>query len=148
MTTIVIDLDGTLNNCVHRQHLAAEGRWDEFHGLLLDDPIYPDVVWFLSLIPKDFVVLALTGRNAAFWQDTWAWLDRHRLTSSIDHVLMRPELNYVPDHILKPQLLEEHIGSKDMVLNEVAVVLEDRDKVVEAWRNYGLPCWQVRSGGY
>jgi len=148
MTTIVCDMDGTLSNCVHRQHLAETGKWDEFHSQLLGDSIYRDVGWFLATLPKAYTVIILTGRDEAYQKDTWTWLDNHKLAGSIDHIIMRPELNYVPDHILKPRLLEEHVGSKALVLDEVAVVLEDRDKVVEAWRNYGLPCWQVRPGGY
>lgn len=148
MTTIVVDLDGTLNNCVHRQHLAQEGRWDEFHQeLLLDDP-YPDVAWFLNILPKEDFIIALTGRDIAFEKQTWIWLEQQKLTGCIDHILMRPKSDFTPDHILKPQLLEEYFdGCRDKVLEEVMVVLEDRDKVVEAWRNYGLPCWQVRREG-
>jgi hypothetical protein len=43
-------------------------------------------------------------------------------------------------------MTEEYFGSKEAVLQNVIFVLDDRDKVVEAWRNYGLPCWQVRPG--
>jgi|TARA_R110002051_G_scaffold314748_1_gene392197 phosphoglycolate phosphatase-like HAD superfamily hydrolase len=148
MTTVVIDLDGTLCNCVHRQHHAEQGQWDEFHSKLLDDPVYPDVAWFVAMLPMDYEVIALTGRDIAFKDDTWAWLERNKLSLAIDHLMMRPKMDFTPDHILKPQLLEGHIGSKEAVLAEVPIVLDDRDKVVEAWRNYGLPCWQVRPGGY
>ena len=33
-------------------------------------------------------------------------------------------------------------------IEEVLVILEDRDRVVEEWRNLGFNCWQVRAGGY
>ena len=149
MATIVIDLDGTLNNCVHRQHHATNGEWDEFHSTLNEDAPYNDVMWFVKLMYEDGIeVIAVTGRNEAYRNQTCEWLSKHKLFGCVDTILMRPENDYTPDHHLKPILLENYIGSKGVVLAEVMVVLDDRDKVVEAWRNYGLPCWQVRPGGY
>lgn len=146
MTTVVIDLDGTLCDCVHRQHHAQQSQWDEFHAKLVDDEPYWDVQWFLKKLPERLQVLAVTGRNEAYRQMTYDWLDKHSIV--IDDVLMRPDRDFRTDDVLKPQLLEDHFGSKDLVIDNVAFVLDDRDKVVEAWRNYGLPCWQVRPGGY
>lgn len=149
MTTIVCDMDGTLSNCLHRQHLAEQGKWNEFHSLLLDDEPYADVATFLALLPKKHKVIIVTGRDIFFQDDTLLWIELHKLNGSIDHVIMRPENNFESDHTLKPKLLQNYFGGKkEVVLSEVSIVLEDRDKVVEAWRNYGLPCWQVRPGGY
>jgi hypothetical protein len=148
MTSIVCDMDGTLSNCVHRQHFAERGDWKEFHSLLLDDEPYADVAMFLTLLPKDHEVIIVTGRNETYKEYTWRWLIQHKLCTIVDRIIMRPDNNFEQDHILKPKMLEENIGGKEDVLREVALVLEDRDKVVEAWRNYGLPCWQVRPGGY
>jgi len=148
MPIVVTDLDGTLNNCVHRQHLAAQGRWEEFHSLLGQDTIYDDVAWMLLSLPTDLTVMAVTGRNERYRKETYHWLERATMSEYIDSVLMRPDDNFESDHILKPRMLEENLGSKQKVLEEVVLVLDDRDKVVQAWRDYGLPCWQVRPGGY
>tara|TARA_R110000824_G_scaffold15883_3_gene66572 strand:+ start:12958 stop:13398 length:441 start_codon:yes stop_codon:yes gene_type:complete len=146
MTAVIVDLDGTLCDCVHRQHHAQQSQWDEFHAKLMDDDPYWDVQWFLRKLPETLRVLAVTGRNEGFRQMTYDWLDKHSIV--IDDVLMRPTGDFRPDDVLKPQLLQEHFGSKDLVIDNVIFVLDDRDKVVEAWRNYGLTCWQVRPGGY
>jgi hypothetical protein len=90
----------------------------------------------------------VTGRNEAFRQLTWSWLNEHKLDEYIDTLIMRPDSDWRPDHELKIALLEQAFGSKERALERVAFILEDRDKVVEAYRNYGLPCWQVRPGGY
>jgi hypothetical protein len=45
-------------------------------------------------------------------------------------------------------MLIDLFGSKENVQEKVLVVLEDRDRVVEAFREMGLPCWQVQAGGY
>ena len=148
MTTIVIDLDGTLCNCDHRVHLAQAQQWDEFHkGLLADEP-YNDVADLVRTLSRTQIIIAVTGRNAAFKELTWRWFQLHALDEAITDVIMRPDGDWRPDHELKPMMLEEHFGSKEKVLEGVGFVLDDREKVVEAWRNYGLPCWQVRPGGY
>lgn len=146
MPTIVIDMDGTLCDCEHRVHLAAAGQWDEFHSHLMEDNVMKDLEFLLSSLEDNVQVIACTGRNAAFYNATTRWLNDNNIF--LDHVLMRPDGDFTPDHELKPRLLEEHFGSKEAVLEEVKFVIDDRDKVVEAWRNYGLPCWQCRPGGY
>ena len=146
MTAIVVDLDGTLNNCSPRQHLAQAQKWDEFHGSLMDDLINPDVMFLLDNIAAEIMVIGCTGRSNAFRSLTTRWLLDNRIL--LDQLLMRPDGDWRPDHELKPKMLEKYLGSKDKVLRSVKFVLDDRDKVVEAWREYGLPCWQVRPGGY
>lgn len=147
--TIVFDLDGTLCNTDRRVHLAQQQQWDEFHRELMGDPCHPDVAWFMAMLPSAYQVIALTGRNEAFRNLTHRWLEHHQLSKRVDVLLMRPDDDFRPDHELKPELLQEFFGgTQQEVLDQVIVVLDDREKVVEAWRNYGLPCWQVRPGGY
>jgi len=146
MSTIVVDLDGTLNNCVHRIEDARFGHWDLFHSKLEDDEPYYDVEWLLKRLPSTIPVIACTGRDEAYREKTLTWLAKWNI--ALDEILMRPTGDYTPDHELKPRLLEKFFGSKELVIDNVMFVLDDRDKVVEAWRNYGLPCWQVRPGGY
>jgi hypothetical protein len=147
LTTIVIDLDGTLANCEHRQQHAQNGDWDMFHSLLAGDRPYADVAWLLSCMHGEYQVVAVTGRNEAHRSATLNWFHEQGI-GQIDVILMRPDNDYTPDHILKPRMLEVYIGSKQETLDEVIFVLDDRDKVVDAWREYGLNCWQVRQGTY
>ena len=145
---IVVDLDGTLCDCAHRQDYARAGQWDQFHSHLTMDKPNEDVAEFIKQLSLHYTVVAVTGRNEAFRQLTWSWLKEHKLDEFIDEILMRPDGDWRPDHELKLPLLEKALGNKENVLKKVAVVLEDRDKVIEAYRNYGLPCWQVRPGSY
>ncbi len=146
MTSIVVDMDGTLSNCKHRQHHAEQGQWDEFHSKLSEDKTYYDVQWLLERLPDSIQVIVLTGRNETYRSKTFEWLSDKGIF--VDMLLRRPDGDFRPDHELKPKLLEEAFGSKDLVIDNVMFVLDDRDKVVEAWRNYGLDCWQVRPEGY
>jgi hypothetical protein len=150
MTTIVIDLDGTLANCEHRQQHAQNGDWAMFHSLLSDDQPHVDVVWFLEAIswaPLTPNIIALTGRNERYREATMKWF-RECGIHQIDLLVMRPDDDYTSDHILKPRMLQDQFASKDEMMAEVLFILEDRDKVVDAWREIGFNCWQVRQGTF
>jgi phosphoglycolate phosphatase-like HAD superfamily hydrolase len=150
MKTIVVDLDGTLCDCAHRIAYAQSQQWDEFHSRLADDQPFLDVVEFIERIDGlcQFELVGLTGRSEKWRNLTNEWLSRHQIY--LDVLLMRPDGNFESDHILKPKMLLEEIFNGDFTRMKegVFLVLEDRDKVVEAWRNLTIPCWQVRNGTY
>lgn len=159
---IVVDMDGTLADSAHREHLAVAKQWDDFHAGIPDDKPHWDVHTLLEVINSgiltaDVEVILLTGRNERYRKVTEAWLLKHRVKS--DHLLMRPNDDWRSDHVLKPKLLVDFITGcdQDQVWTEgqleaakaaVWFILEDRDKVVEAWRNLGFRCWQTQPGGY
>jgi hypothetical protein len=145
---IVVDLDGTLCNSGHREHLARAKQWDEFHSLLSEDEPWPDVAKFISSfdIADDTIFIGLTGRNERYRPATLDWLFKHDL--HLDSLLMRPDNDFNPDHELKPQMLDRWLESEGLTHADVWLILEDREKVVEAWRNIGHNCWQVRASGY
>lgn len=143
---VVVDLDGTLCNSKHREHLARAGQWDEFHSLLAGDTPWPDVAALLDMFYQkdDVVVVGLTGRNERYRNATINWLAHHDIW--LDDLLMRYDDDWRSDHDLKPQLLALYLNQNPHL--GVWFILEDRDKVVEVWRNEGYNCWQVRPGGY
>jgi len=148
--TIIVDLDGTLCNCDHRIELARTKQWDAFHSMLIEDEPYEDVKHFIKFIARSALmeidIIGLTGRNEKHRNKTLDWLEKNGVF--FDELLMRPDNDFRSDHELKPLLLEEWFGSREIMLSKVMFVLEDRDKVVEAWRNIGISCWQVRMGTY
>lgn len=159
---LVVDLDGTLSDSAHRDHLAVAKEWDEFHSKLVEDEPHWDVADLLSVISDSFhpvctnlQIVALTGRNERYRIATEQWMLKHSI--KVDHLLMRPDHNWASDHDLKPQMLVDFVlgegeGTFDLRAKEAArkvwFILEDRDKVVEAWRNLGFRCWQTQMGGY
>lgn len=156
-THIILDLDGTVADCRHRQHFAQAGEWDDFHKRCEHDATFSavaDLVRTLNNttttgagIDADVIeFVALTGRTEDYRKQTIDWLQNHDLF--VDHLLMRQSNDFKSDVEMKIELLELHYGSKEKVLSSVWFVLEDRDKVVDGLRNYGLEVWQVRPGGY
>ena len=147
---VVVDLDGTLCDSGHREHLARAKQWDEFHSLLCDDEPHEDVLKLLRTLAsgdaESPLIVGLTGRNDRYRPSTLHWLMKHNVP--LDDLLMRPDTNFKPDHEMKPEILDQWLSENGHTHSDVWFILEDRDKVVEAWRNLGHNCWQCRPGGY
>lgn len=147
MRSIVVDLDGTLCDSSHREHFARAGLWDEFHSALTNDKLHKDVAETIAVMSDaGYMIIGLTGRNEKYRYKTLGWLELNKV--SLDVLIMRPNHNTESDHILKPRMLADQFGTQENALKHVAFILDDRDKVVEAWRNLGYRCWQVQPGGY
>ena len=149
-TSVVVDLDGTLCNSLHRSHWAELRQWDEFHSRMMDDLPHDDVARLVSLChASGLQTIGCTGRPERWRQQTYHWLRQHEIP--LDVLLMRGNHDYASDAELKPRILEEWHATTDqaelMTVHErVLFVLDDRESVVEAWRENGYSCWQVRLG--
>ena len=144
---VVIDLDGTLCDSRHREQYARDKEWERFHSLLLQDKPWRDVQHLMDCL--DFIgttIVILTGRSEGWGAATNQWLLEHKIVG--DTLLMRPEGDWRPDTELKPALLEKWMKESGCTKDDCLFIVEDRDKMVEEWRNRGYQCWQVRSGGY
>lgn len=139
---VIIDLDGTLCDTTHRDHLisGAGTDWDAFHSELHNDKPYEETVKFIEAMNNlGMTIIALTGRMEKFRKQTVDWLIKHEIL--IDDLWMRGNDDYRKAFEIKRERI---INIKDSIL----VVLDDNDKVVEALRNEGLRVWQVQNGGY
>lgn len=143
---IVVDLDGTITDITHRKHLAQQGLWDEFNEAAFEDPPNSIVTKVINILEDWYDVMVVTGRPTKYQVRTVDWLHAHLFAPEV--LLMRASDDYRSDHEVKIAALERFFGNKEAVLNAVAFVLEDRDKVVEQLRNYGLTVWQIRQGDY
>lgn len=157
---IICDLDGTLADCRHRQHLAAAGDWDGFHALMHKDPPVAATLQFLTeaTFTLNWGLVFLTGRPEIFRSTTVKWLqDVCQLDEDMYlDLLMRPKDDWTSDVKLKPELLRDSIEhgaigdwlEEDQEAQETLLFLEDRDKVVAMWRDLGYTCWQVAEGAF
>jgi len=51
--------------------------------------------------------------------------------------------HYMPDNELKKQFLDEHVN-----IDDVFLVVDDRQQVVDMWRKNGLTVFQVNEGNF
>ena len=52
-------------------------------------------------------------------------------------------MNFVSDEILKKDMLDNHVD-----IDDVFLVVDDRNKVVKMWRSLGLSVFQVADGDF
>ena len=144
---VIFDLDGTLALIDGRRELSIKDNgkmdWDVFFNpkmISLDDPNLP-VIKMANLLSNDYRIWILSGRSDVTQQATIDWLDKNNVT--YDHLVMRPQDHlYMPDNDLK-QMWLDNIGK-----DNVAMVFDDRQQVVDMWRNNGLTCFQVADGDF
>lgn len=140
----IFDLDGTLVDISHRMHLYDQGEWDEFNRRCVDDIPLPTTILMAKLLSQHFAIEVWTARNENARADTIAQLAA--LGIDYVHLQMRPTGNAVPDAELKRGWYQSR--KADNPNFNVMGVYEDRDSVVQMWRDLGLTCYQVAPGDF
>ncbi len=139
----VFDLDGTLALLKHRKHLVQGKKpdWPGFFRACVDDePNSPVIAVFHALVAAGHRVEIRSGRSDMVRLETETWLENNGISASyLKH--MRPETNYIADDILKMEWLHAEDQKPD-------AIFDDRNKVVDMWRNEGVPCYQVAPGNF
>ncbi len=133
---IICDLDGTLCLMNGRNPFDAS-RCDE------DLPNTPVVNMVKQYKGLGYTIILLSGRSDAYKPQTIKWLKENEII--YDDLVMRKEGDHRKDSIVKSEF---YYGNIDGQYN-VELVLDDRDQVVELWREtLGLPCFQVYYGDF
>lgn len=142
----IFDLDGTLADIQHRRHLveSTPKRWREFYAACPGDAPNQAVVRTalgLNLAGADLWVWS--GRSDEVKHQTQAWLDRHVGVHSA--LRMRQAHDHQPDVKLKRSWLRS-MAPEDRA--RLVAVFDDRDGVVQMWREEGVACFQVAPGDF
>jgi len=133
---IICDLDGTL--------ALLNGR-SPFDATTCDKdlPNEPVVNMIKNYKQLEYKILLVSGREDVYQPQTEKWLAR--LNISYTELIMRKAGDYRKDAIIKREIFETFINGKYFV----ELVLDDRNQVVDLWRNdLQLPCFQVFYGDF
>ena len=165
--TIIFDLDGTLANIDSRRDISMKPNgkldWDIFAApnsiLALDNPNAPVIKMAQMFKADGFKIVIFSGRNDRGFDATVQWLNDFKVP--FDLLVMRPDkfkdkswpiadgnpatsdMRFMPDEILKKKMLDTFVD-----INDVFLVVDDRDKVVKMWRDLGLNTFQVAPGDF
>lgn len=115
--------------------------YDAFNNSLEKDICHPKVVAICQALAEQYAIYICTGREQKFREKTEKWLESHGIP--FNELLMRPDGNKDPDAVIKKVMLD----SIQRTCNVVAV-FDDREKVVNMWRENGILCCQVAKGEY
>lgn len=127
---IICDLDGTL--CL------LNGR-NPYDASTCDQDGLNEVV---SSIIKGRTVLLVSGREDKYREPTLKFLKKHNIEFKELH--MRKSGDNRKDSIVKREIFDEQIRNK----YNIDFVLDDRQIVVDTWREMGLICLQVAPGDF
>jgi predicted kinase len=135
---VLVDIDGTV--ALHGDRNPYDtSRYHE------DIPNVPVVAIVQNAATLGHQVVFCSGRSEEFRLVTEDWLNLHVLRRSVGWELhMRPAGDVRNDAIVKLELFDQHVRDR----YRVAYVLDDRDRVVRAWRSIGLTVLQVADGDF
>ena len=145
---VIFDLDGTLALINKRRAISTKDNgkmdWDIFFNpknIDLDLPNQPVMDMANMLSSQGYTIMILSGRSDVTHQATRDWLNKHGVW--FDTLTMRPQNHlYMADNDLKQMWLDS-IGK-----DNVAMVFDDRNQVVDMWRQNGLTTFQVADGDF
>lgn len=151
----IFDLDGTLALNEHRQHFLEETpkNWKAFEAACGDDkPNWPLISLFQNMQLTDMVYI-LSGRSNDVVGETVYWLRRHGIENIDRKILkMRKSGDYRDDEIVKQEMFDKIIEDLSRTysinLKRDIIIFDDRQKVVDMWREMGLVCCQVAPGDF
>jgi predicted kinase len=133
---IICDLDGTLALMDGRNPYDAALCEGDF----LNAPVAKILKTFQAL---DYKILLLSGRKEVHKPQTVNWLATHNIT--YDLLELRKTEDNRADTLVKKDLFNAFVADKYYI----EFVLDDRDQVVDLWRNeFGLTCLQVNYGDF
>lgn len=151
----IFDLDGTLALIEHRRHIVEEpGRddtkWRRFYDACDKDAPNAPVIRVMESLRRFADVWIFSGRSNEVAGKTIDWLLDHTSFTCADltvgNVLtMRDEGDYTADDVLKKQWLD---GMLVEDRQRLVATFDDRDRVVQMWRDAGVTCFQVAPGGF
>jgi hypothetical protein len=144
---IICDLDGTLS-LMHNNRSPYEA--DKCGSDLLNIPVAEilkdihchNAMKDMECIGRQTRIILFSGRSDAGREATEKWLEEYDIP--YDELHMRVDGDFQKDSPLKTDMYKQHVEGK----YNVRYVLDDRDQVVETWRDLGLLCLQVYYGDF
>lgn len=137
---VVFDLDGTLADITHRVGYVRDGKsdWDSFFKACSDDILVEEVANTLhSHVNSGDSVEIWSARSDVVLSETRQWLEDNGINPNL-LTRMREAKDSTPDVDLKRQWLHSlHPDEKPRV------VYDDRQRVVDMWRDEEVKCFQV-----
>lgn len=146
---IIVDIDGTL------AHITDRSPYDytQVHTDVVDETVanvvrrYAASRDIMEEIPDTYIVI-VSGRDDTCKSETIEWLRKNQIP--FDEIFMRDvnrvdeKGNKIDDRIIKREIYEKYIQPR----YNVRFVLDDRDRVVQMWREQGLKVLQVAEGNF
>ena len=141
--TVIFDLDGTLSNGKHRNHLVPApedahkcSAWEAHYSAAgRDTPIHDTIDVCVALSEAGYEIVILTGRCVKASDVTVGWLADQGIR--YDRLIMREFDDERPDILYKEEELLK------LGLDNILCCFDDLEHVATMMRGLGLTCYLV-----
>jgi len=142
--TIICDIDGTLADIEHRRRFvdgSEKIHWLSFNESMVMDTVKAPVAALIHTMRQSgHRVILSSGRGEAYRPHTVEWLESNEI--EYDELRMRAHHDNRKDREVKYDMFT------DEELERVLFVVDDRQQVVDMWRDRGLTCLQCDVGNF
>lgn len=150
MNVLVCDIDGTISKVSEERLKFLEQKrkdYDSFYNMCFQDEPYQDIIDLVKMYyTHGYIVVFCTSRRESVRGITNQWLSKHFSQDFLINakLLMRKDGDHREDTVVKPELLKQH----NIQLEDVKIILEDRNAMVKKWRELGLRVLQVQNAEF
>ncbi len=140
---VIIDLDGTL--CIHNGRSPFE--YDKCDTDLVNESvrrILGSIIYEWNIGGVKTKIIFLSGREDSCKDKTIKWLQEKAGIDMNYDLYMRKTSDNRKDCIVKREIFDAEIKDKYYI----EFILDDRNQVVDMWREMGLTCLQVAEGNF
>lgn len=133
---IICDLDSTICEIGHRlHHITGEKKdYDAFYAAIpKDSPRLEIIDLMTSFASKGYPIVFLSGRPEKTAEDTVAWFKKH-VTFPHRGFIFRKDGDFRPAVEVKRELYKKLFKP-----DEVFMAIDDDKKILEMWREEGIP---------
>jgi uncharacterized HAD superfamily protein len=147
---VICDIDGTLADCTHRRHFVERPNGEKDFKSFLDpklvikDRVIEPVKRMVQALHRDYPVIYVSGRAAHDYDVTLRWLRKNELWFYPHKLYLREDGDTRHDVVFKLEILEKLRAEGWRPF----LAIDDRNSVVQAWRDAGLVCAQVAPGDF
>ena len=146
---LLVDIDGTLADCNERvaKFLADDKQdWNSFYGACGEDKPIITVIAIVEALSKSYDIVLCTGRRKSCDTATREWLKKYAPNIANCPIIYRKDDDHRHDTIVKPEQLKEWMVANNK--RKPFAIFEDRNSMVEKWRELGYTCLQVADGDF
>jgi hypothetical protein len=145
----IFDIDGTLANLEHRLHFIKQKSpdWDSFHNNVIYDKPIRSVIKTCQMLSTFCDIWYFTGRMESCRENTITWIYRNVVGYSVAYpnVTMRNQGDTRADFVVKQEMLDNML---QVDRDRLVAVFDDRQQVVDMFRNNGIQVFQCAKGNF
>jgi hypothetical protein len=138
---IIVDIDGTLSNSDHREHLIHNGKRDQYFDLVGYDDLNDWCADLINQYKQNHKIILLTGRPERVRGDTVSWLEFFDVP--FDLLIMRGDQDREQGFVYKKKIFMTRLEP----VFDIRLVVDNDPLICEMFRKIGIPALEYDQEG-